>query len=71
MNKILFKVFGATSKDSYRYIYECFVIDIINTKILVNITVGVFGHGTKKSILFIVNSNDCLTEEFVGHVSTP
>jgi len=27
MNKILFKVFGATSKDSYRYIYECFGID--------------------------------------------
>ena len=27
MNKILFKVFGATSKDSYGYIYECFGID--------------------------------------------
>ena len=27
MNKILFKVFGALSKDSYRYIYECFGID--------------------------------------------
>jgi len=27
MNKILFKVFGATSKDSYCYIYECFGID--------------------------------------------
>ena len=27
MNKILFKVFGAISKDSYRYIYECFGID--------------------------------------------
>ena len=26
---------------------------------------------TLKSILFIVNSNDCLTEEFVGHASTP
>ena len=27
MNKILFKVFGAMSKDSYSYIYECFGID--------------------------------------------
>ena len=27
MNKILFKVCGAMSKDSYRYIYECFGID--------------------------------------------
>ena len=27
MNKILFKVFGAMSKDSYIYIYECFAID--------------------------------------------
>ena len=27
MNKILFKVFDAMSKDSYRYIYECFGID--------------------------------------------
>jgi len=27
MNKILFKVFGTMSKDSYRYIYECFGID--------------------------------------------
>jgi len=24
MNKILFEVFGAMSKDSYSYIYECF-----------------------------------------------
>jgi len=30
MNKILFKVFGATSKDSYSYIYECFGIDNAN-----------------------------------------
>ena len=30
MNKILFKVFGALSKDSYRYIYECFGIDNAN-----------------------------------------
>ena len=27
MNKILFNVFGAMSKDSYSYIYECFGID--------------------------------------------
>jgi len=27
MNKILFKVYSAMSKDSYRYIYECFGID--------------------------------------------
>jgi len=27
MNKILFKVFGAMSKDSDSYIYECFDID--------------------------------------------
>jgi len=26
---------------------------------------------TLKSILFIVNSNDRLTDEFVGHASTP
>ena len=26
-NKIFFKVFGAISIDSYRYIYECFGID--------------------------------------------
>ena len=27
MNKILFKVFGAMSKNPYSYIYECFGID--------------------------------------------
>ena len=27
MNKIVFKAFGAMSKDSYSYIYECFGID--------------------------------------------
>ena len=27
MNKVLFKVLGVMSKDSYRYIYECFGID--------------------------------------------
>jgi len=35
MNKILFKVFGVMSKDSYRYIYECFVL-IMRTSSLIN-----------------------------------
>ena len=36
MNKILFKVFGATSKDSCRYIYECLVL-IMRTSLFVNV----------------------------------
>ena len=35
MNKILFKVFGVMSKDSYIYIYECFVL-IMRTSSLIN-----------------------------------
>jgi len=27
MNNVLFKIFGAMSKDSYRYIWKCFGID--------------------------------------------
>ena len=27
MNKMIFKICGAMSKDSYSYIYECFGID--------------------------------------------
>jgi len=27
MNKILFKIFGAISTDSFRYVWECFGID--------------------------------------------
>ena len=44
------------------------LVHSINTKTLVNITVGVFRHGneTSNSIIFIVNSNDCLADEFIG-----
>ena len=45
------------------------LVRIINTKTLVNITIRVFGHNTENFERYFIHSK--LTEEFVGHASTP
>ena len=53
MNKILFKVFGATSKDSCRYIYECLVL-IMRTSLFVNVRTSSLVNSVHQIIYYVV-----------------